>query len=167
VRWLFILFLFLAGCAHLPLTTIDTSRLAGEYWNGDGFWPRSLDLKSDGTFSYNQMTDTMRMIDDDHFEFDGSWTLSGHWNFVPPDRIEMSTNGKPEKITVFVRSSKKYEFAILEPDMFADILSTWSDDGSLRYLKKKKNPPNQALQHNDPSCHGSCLRTPRASWGRG
>ena len=27
--------------------------------------------------------------------------------------------------------------------------------------------PNQALQHNDPSCHVSCLRTPRASRGRG
>ena len=27
--------------------------------------------------------------------------------------------------------------------------------------------PNQALQHNDPSCHESCLRTPRASRGRG
>ena len=27
--------------------------------------------------------------------------------------------------------------------------------------------PNQALQHNDPSCHASCLRTPRASRGRG
>jgi hypothetical protein len=26
---------------------------------------------------------------------------------------------------------------------------------------------NQALQHNDPSCHESCLRTPRASRGRG
>jgi hypothetical protein len=26
---------------------------------------------------------------------------------------------------------------------------------------------NQALQHNDPSCHVSCLRTPRASRGRG
>ena len=26
---------------------------------------------------------------------------------------------------------------------------------------------NQALQHNDPSCHGSCLRTLRASRGRG
>jgi len=31
----------------------------------------------------------------------------------------------------------------------------------------EENPPNQALQHNDPSCHVSCLRTPRASWGRG
>jgi hypothetical protein len=27
--------------------------------------------------------------------------------------------------------------------------------------------PNQALQHNDPSCHVSCLRTPRASRSRG
>ena len=27
--------------------------------------------------------------------------------------------------------------------------------------------PNQALQHNDPSCHVLCLRTPRASRGRG
>jgi hypothetical protein len=32
---------------------------------------------------------------------------------------------------------------------------------------KQPNPPNQALQHNDPSCHVSCLRTPRASQGRG
>jgi hypothetical protein len=30
-----------------------------------------------------------------------------------------------------------------------------------------RNEPNQALQHNDPSCHVSCLRTPRASRGRG
>jgi len=30
-----------------------------------------------------------------------------------------------------------------------------------------KTEPNQALQHNDPSCHVSCLRTPRASRGRG
>jgi len=32
---------------------------------------------------------------------------------------------------------------------------------------KRQNPPNQAVQHNDPSCHESCLRTPRASRGRG
>ena len=30
-----------------------------------------------------------------------------------------------------------------------------------------KKPPNQALQHNDPSCHVPCLRTNRASRGRG
>ena len=32
---------------------------------------------------------------------------------------------------------------------------------------KQGRPPNQALQHNDPSCHVSCFRTPRASRGRG
>jgi hypothetical protein len=29
------------------------------------------------------------------------------------------------------------------------------------------NTANQALQHNDHSCHELCLRTPRASCGRG
>jgi hypothetical protein len=30
-----------------------------------------------------------------------------------------------------------------------------------------QKPANQALQHNDHSCHELCLRTPRASCGRG
>jgi len=34
-------------------------------------------------------------------------------------------------------------------------------------LEKRMKTPNQALQHNDPSCHESCLRTPPASRGRG
>ena len=34
-------------------------------------------------------------------------------------------------------------------------------------LEAKEKRANQALQHNDPSCHVSCLRTSRASWGRG
>jgi len=39
----------------------------------------------------------------------------------------------------------------------------------VQYVKHrvKKQTPNQALQHNDPSCHVSCVRTPRASRGRG
>ena len=36
-----------------------------------------------------------------------------------------------------------------------------------RFRMTKKIQANQALQHNDPSCHVSCLRTPRASCGRG
>jgi hypothetical protein len=32
---------------------------------------------------------------------------------------------------------------------------------------KQKKPANQALQHNDPSCHAPCVRTCRASRGRG
>ena len=35
------------------------------------------------------------------------------------------------------------------------------------FIPMQNKKPNQALQHNDPSCHVSCLRTPRASRGRG
>ena len=34
-------------------------------------------------------------------------------------------------------------------------------------VKWEKTAPNQALQHNDPSCHAPCVRTCRASRGRG
>jgi len=36
-----------------------------------------------------------------------------------------------------------------------------------RLDKELRNRPNQALQHNDPSCHAACVRTCRASRGRG
>ena len=36
-----------------------------------------------------------------------------------------------------------------------------------RFRMTKKIRANQALQHNDPSCHVPCLRTYRASRGRG
>jgi hypothetical protein len=44
-----------------------------------------------------------------------------------------------------------------------------SADSAISALERltKTTEPNQALQHNDPSCHVSCLRTPRASRGRG
>ena len=42
-----------------------------------------------------------------------------------------------------------------------------SKELGLRLVQKANKAPNQALQHNDPSCHESCLRTPRASRGRG
>ena len=35
------------------------------------------------------------------------------------------------------------------------------------WIADARKRANQALQHNDPSCHVSCLRTPRASRGRG
>jgi hypothetical protein len=43
------------------------------------------------------------------------------------------------------------------------------DRHGIRYTKWKKvgKTPNQALQHNDPSCHAPCMRTCRASRGRG
>ena len=81
-----------------------------------------------------QLTDVMN----EKGEFEGSWGLAGTWKFVVPDRLELSADGHPNKITVFVRVSRRNEYAILEPDLFSDILSTWSDDGGLRYLKKEK-----------------------------
>jgi chloramphenicol 3-O-phosphotransferase len=44
-----------------------------------------------------------------------------------------------------------------------------SDDCATSILRfmQQQTEANQALQHNDPGCHVSCLRTPRASRGRG
>jgi len=38
---------------------------------------------------------------------------------------------------------------------------------TIKYRYEKNKRPNQALQHNDPSCHVPCVRTYRASRGRG
>jgi hypothetical protein len=47
-------------------------------------------------------------------------------------------------------------------------LSRRDEESLISALQEYKDKrPNQALQHNDPSCHVSCLRTPRASRGRG
>ena len=40
-------------------------------------------------------------------------------------------------------------------------------DGDSVIIVPKETEANQALQHNDPSCHVPCLRTYRASRGRG
>jgi len=39
--------------------------------------------------------------------------------------------------------------------------------GTVLWKQPERNRPNQALQHNDPSCHAPCMRTCRASRGRG
>lgn len=126
------------GCAHSTLSSSDVAQLPGLYQSGDGFWPRWLDLKEDGTYSYTQITDVLRDAGDGTSIFEGGWGLTGTWTFRPPDRIEMSTNGKPARLSVVVRRSAKYGFAILEPGLFPDILSRWKDDGSWGYLKKQK-----------------------------
>jgi len=67
-----------------------------------------------------------------------------------------------EKAGVHKKISMTVEEALPYMTQFAASVST-------EVLKKKleRKRPNQALQHNDPSCHESCLRTPRASRGRG
>lgn len=142
MRVAMLLSLLCAGCAHVAPQQIEASRLPGTYRNGDGFWPRWLDLMEDGTYVYTQMTDVLREVAKDEFVFEGGWSFGGRWSFVPPDRIEMTIQGRPEKVSVIVRPSTRYEWAILEPDLFPGIARGWKDDGSWGYLKKEK--PNQA-----------------------
>jgi len=147
MRFAILSVLLFSGCAHVTVPVVDNACLPGVYRNGDGFWPRSLELKSDGTYSYTQMTDVLEEVGEGNFMCKGGWCLSGHWTFLMPDKIELITDGKPAKIMVFVRLSKKHGVAILEPDMFKDILSNWVDDDGVRYLKKeeKTTEPNKAL----------------------
>ena len=139
--WVLIV-LLICGCVQFPLSRIGETDLIGSYSNGDGFWPRSLELRADRTFSYHQLTDVIAQQKDGSMVFEGSWGVIGRWTFLPPDRIEMLPDGKPGRIEVFVRMHRGDQVAILEPDLFPDILKTWKPDGSLRYLKKQK--PNKA-----------------------
>jgi hypothetical protein len=54
-----------------------------------------------------------------------------------------------------------------ESDLYCPRREDSEDRYSRAHESTMKTEANQALQHNDPSCHGSCLRTPRASRGRG
>lgn len=92
------------------------------------------------------MTDVWEFISEDTLTMKGSWEFRGTWSFIPPERIELVTNRSPERIVVYVRRAPRSGIAILEPDLFEDILATWKDDGSLRYLKKAKKSPNQAVE---------------------
>ena len=78
------------------------------------------------------MTD---MIDADG-RFEGSWSFSGSWRFVPPDRVELSTDTQEEPVLVFARRSRTSKIAILEPDLYPTILAEWSDEGGFGYLRK-------------------------------
>jgi hypothetical protein len=141
MRALLIFALLLSGCVTHPSGDIVKSQLVGRFANGDSFWPRWLELKSDGSFLYMQLTDVIN----EKGEFEGSWGFDGTWNFHAPDRIELTPKSGSNKVTVFVRLSKRGEHAILESELFSDILSTWVDGGGVRYLKKE---PNQSSQRN-------------------
>jgi hypothetical protein len=78
------------------------------------------------------MTD---MIDADG-RFEGSWGFSGSWRFVPPDRVELSTDAQEEPVLVFARRSRTSKIAILEPDLYPTILAEWADEGGFGYLRK-------------------------------
>jgi hypothetical protein len=57
-----------------------------------------------------------------------------------------------------------------QSDALKDLGFTFEPTGKPNIWKFKlrvPKRPNQALQHNDPSCHAPCVRTCRASRGRG
>jgi len=139
-RLVLIFVLAVTGCAHSLERPIARDELVGVYANGDPFWPRSLDLNSDGTFAYRQLTDVIGADG----SFEGSWGLSGKWRFVTPDRVELATAMQKEPVLVFARRSKRSGIAILEPDLFPAILREWADDAGFGYLRKSGvKKPNQ------------------------
>jgi hypothetical protein len=77
-------------------------------------------------------------------------SVAARWDFKTDD-CALAKNGT-------------YRFAII--DRFSDATASNVYYGVSKDFVIEKEP-NQALQHNDPSCHAPCMRTCRASRGRG
>jgi len=84
--------------------------------------------------------------------------------------------GKRVSLLAAYDAERGHELLLLSPGTKLDVDLGKADiemlsDGSLNARSpfdfSFKNPPNQALQHNDRDCHGLCRRTLRASHGRG
>jgi len=120
-----LLVLSLCGCAHLDQLPTAKS-LIGEYSNHDGFWPRTLTLHKDGSFTYDQLTDVLKEQKDGTLLFEGSWGMSGKWSFQSPDRVELVTEPRKDHFPLFVRRHSNGKIVLLEPHLFPDILKTWT-----------------------------------------
>jgi hypothetical protein len=83
------------------------------------------------------------------------------------DDAPTSPYGKVGDVISFSDSKSWLEFEKHPEKSRIDAKELMKSFGDEKKPKKAEKTPNQALQHNDPSCHVSCLRTPRASWGRG
>jgi hypothetical protein len=129
-----------AGCVQFG--HVGEKTLVGSYWNGDGFCPRTLELRADGSFDYDQLTDLIKEGKDGVGVFEGSWGIRGRWRLIPPDRIEMTSDKSAQKIGVFVRTYSGGKIAILEPDLFPDILKVWTPAESVYFLRKRSKAPN-------------------------
>ena len=76
LRTAFLPLLSLCGCIHhLRIPASEVAELPGVYQNNDGFWPRWLELKEDGTFNYTQLTDVLKQSADGSMVFEGGWRL--------------------------------------------------------------------------------------------
>jgi hypothetical protein len=82
--------------------------------------------------------------------------------------VALSANGN-SRVFIGTRGFSLYvDVGEAEPNEFK--LSCDASSALIRILhtsEPQTSQPNQALQHNDPSCHAPCMRTCRASRGRG
>jgi len=118
---------------------------------------------------------------------DSDETKRQSWSLHAPDKEEADLDAQIDWILARVSSDLSVWKKITEAyrvDLFCGLLLERSNRGVTLTPKTmtelgargieigfdiyaQETEPNQALQHNDPSCHASCLRTPRASRGRG
>jgi len=125
MRLCVVIALIFCGCAQLDQPLTATS-IASEYSNHDAFWPRTLTLHKDGTFTYHQLTDVLQEKKDGTMLFEGSWGMSGTWSFQPPDRVELVAAPRKDRFTILIRRDSAGKIVMLEPNLYPDILKTWS-----------------------------------------
>ena len=147
--------LMCVGCAQFG--GFDSAKLEGSYWNGDGYCPRTLELRKDGSFAYDQLTDLITIGSDGVGVFEGSWGVRGQWRFAPPDRIVMTSERSARTLEVFIRRFSGGQIAILEPELIPDILKVWTSVESVYFLRKRSEEPNKAPEPTPTSV------TPRAT----
>jgi hypothetical protein len=140
MRALIIVTILICGCAHVE--RVNLKSIAGSYSNGDRFCPRTLDLRTDSSFTYDQLTDNLVSGKDGIMVFEGSWGVRGRWNFIPPDRIEMLPEGNSARIEIFIRTYSNGKVALLEPSLYPDILKAWTPQESVYFLRKTE--PNKS-----------------------
>jgi hypothetical protein len=150
------------------LTTVGCSKrdhkvedIAGAYLGCYAGIAERLDVRADGRYTQSARRDGVVLYDNSgtwRLEEDGI-ALDGFVVAADLSRAQLLKDKDelpyaPRKFTIFHMSDN----AGREPRVLIGATKTFY------YFTKQAN---QALQHNDSSCHESCLRTPRASRGRG
>jgi len=161
-----VLSLLLSGCAGV----ISTQRnIAGRYQQDGLLWGSMavLILKPDGTYILGDevvkcVPQSSEAADSGLSYAIGTWTIRGGLVMLMQSEAHcgnfMST-GDYGNLRFHIAGVG------LRVKLRAVAKNSWSFVRTDRIEKTKA--PNQALQHNDPSCHVPCLRTYRASRGRG
>jgi hypothetical protein len=162
----FLKFIFLAVCLALSGCVTSQSRIARE---------RELYLADPAIPRYGY--DGKLLAAGEHYRFLFTHD-SGFGDFLLPIIAKTKDPRVVQAALTYFASKKpdpvKFEQVVsaIDPRLLDEEVDLSSSDVimmvSLReWIADTRKWANQALQHNDPSCHESCLRTPRASRGRG